>query len=101
MSIKNEFKEEIFVIDLKGRSFLTLKDFSQGEIRYLLDLSKKLKEEKHSGKEKKRLQGKNIALIFEKDSLRTRCSFQVGAYDEGATVTYIGPAGSHMGKKNR
>lgn len=85
--------------DLKGRSFLTLKDFSQEEIRYLLDLSKKLKEEKHSGKEKKRLQGKNVVLIFEKDSLRTRCSFQVGAYDEGATVTYIGPTGSHMGKK--
>ncbi|PRR84667.1 ornithine carbamoyltransferase [Clostridium luticellarii] len=85
--------------DLKGRSFLTLKDFSQQEIKYLLELSKKLKEEKYSGSEKKRLQGKNIALIFEKDSLRTRCSFQVGAYDQGATVTYIGPTGSHMGKK--
>ncbi len=87
------------MVDLKGRSFLTLRDFSREEIRYLLDLSKKLKEEKHNGKEKKRLQGKNIALIFEKDSLRTRCSFQVGAYDEGASVTYIGPTGSHMGKK--
>ncbi|MEY8000629.1 ornithine carbamoyltransferase [Clostridium sp. Mt-5] len=87
------------MVDLKGKSFLTLKDFSQEEIKYLLELSKKLKKEKYSGEEKKRLQGKNIALIFEKDSLRTRCSFQVGAYDEGATVTYIGPTGSHMGKK--
>lgn len=85
--------------NLYGKSFLTLKDFMPEEIEYLLKLSKKLKEEKYSGKEKKRLQGKNIALIFEKDSLRTRCSFEVGAYDQGANVTYIGSTGSHIGKK--
>ncbi|MFL0196544.1 ornithine carbamoyltransferase [Clostridium sp. WILCCON 0269] len=87
------------MINLYGRSFLTLRDFMPEEIQYLLELSKKLKEEKYNGKEKKRLHGKNIALIFEKDSLRTRCSFEVGAYDEGANVTYIGSTGSHMGKK--
>jgi len=87
------------MMDLKGKSFLTLKDFTQEEIKYFIDLAKKLKQEKYSGTEKKRLQGKNIALIFEKDSLRTRCSFEVSAYDQGANVVYIGAQGSHMGKK--
>lgn len=86
-------------MNLKGRSFLTLLDFSQAEIRYLLDLSKQLKQEKQQGKEVQRLKGKNIVLIFEKDSTRTRCAFEVGAHDQGASVTYLGPSGSQMGKK--
>lgn len=86
-------------INLKNRSFLKLLDFSQKEIRYLLDLSKKLKEEKRKGKEKKKLNGKNIALIFEKTSTRTRCAFEVAAYDQGANVTYLGPTGSQIGHK--
>lgn len=84
---------------LKNRSFLKLLDFTPKEIRYLLDLSKKLKEEKKSGKEKKRLKGKNIAIIFEKTSTRTRCAFEVAAFDQGANVTYLGPKDSQMGHK--
>lgn len=86
-------------INLKNRSLLTLLDFTPSEIRYLLDLSKKLKLEKQSGEEIQHLKGKNIALIFEKDSTRTRCAFEVAAYDQGANVTYLGPSGSQMGKK--
>ena len=82
-----------------NRSFLKLLDFSPKEIRYLLDLSKKLKEDKKKGKEKKELKGKNIALIFEKTSTRTRCAFEVAAFDQGATVTYLGPSGSQIGHK--
>ena len=66
---------------------------------YLLDLAARLKADKYIGKEKKTLQGKNIVLLFEKDSTRTRCSFEVAAYDQGARVTYLGPTGSQMGKK--
>lgn len=86
-------------VKLQKRSFLKLLDFSPKEIRYLLDLSKKLKEEKKRGSEKKKLKGKNIALIFEKTSTRTRCAFEVAAFDQGANVTYLGPTGSQIGHK--
>lgn len=84
---------------MKNRSFLKLTDFTSEEIYYLIELAKKLKDDKKAGKEKKKLVGKNIALIFEKDSTRTRCAFEVAAYDQGAHVTYLGPTGSQMGKK--
>ncbi len=84
---------------LKGRSFLKLLDFSANEIEYLIDLAAELKSAKYAGKETKALKGKNIALIFEKDSTRTRCAFEVAAFDQGAHVTYIGPSGGHMGSK--
>ncbi len=83
--------------NLKGRSFLTLLDFTPSEIRYLLDLGHSLKSKKKSGSKEKLLEGKNIALIFEKTSTRTRCSFEVAAYDEGAHVTYL--TNSQIGKK--
>jgi len=86
-------------INFHNRSFLKLLDFTPKEIRYLLDLSKKLKDDKKKGKEKKKLKGKNIALIFEKTSTRTRCAFEVAAFDQGATVTYLGPSGSQIGHK--
>lgn len=86
-------------INLKNKSFLKLLDFNPKEIRYLLDLSKKLKAEKQKGVEKKKLKGKNIALIFEKTSTRTRCAFEVASFDQGANVTYIGPTGSQIGHK--
>jgi ornithine carbamoyltransferase len=85
--------------NLHGRHFLKLSDYSADEIRYLLDLSAELKAAKKDGREERRLAGKNIALIFEKDSTRTRCAFEVAAYDQGAHVTYLGPSGSHMGHK--
>jgi ornithine carbamoyltransferase len=87
------------VINLHGRSFLTLADYSADEIRYLLDLAAELKAAKREGREEQKLSGKEIALIFEKDSTRTRCAFEVAAYDQGAHVTFIGPSGSHMGHK--
>ncbi|HIR28127.1 MAG TPA: ornithine carbamoyltransferase [Candidatus Choladousia intestinigallinarum] len=86
-------------MDLKGRNFLTLKDFSPEEIGYLLDLSAKLKEEKKKGIAGPLRMGKNIALIFEKTSTRTRCSFEVAAHDLGMQVTYLDPASSQIGKK--
>jgi len=86
-------------INLKGRSFLTLMDYAPDEIRYLLDLSAGLKGEKRAGAEKQRMAGKNIVLLFEKDSTRTRCAFEVAAHDQGARVTYLGPSGSQMGGK--
>ena len=86
-------------IDLRGRHFLNLADFSPEEITYLIDLSAELKAAKQEGREEQKLVGKNIALIFEKDSTRTRCAFEVAAYDQGAHVTFIGPSGSHMGSK--
>jgi ornithine carbamoyltransferase len=85
--------------DLKKRNFLKLLDFTPEEIRYLLDLAAELKAEKYDGTERARLQGKNIALIFEKTSTRTRCAFEVAAYDQGANVTYLGPTGSQIGVK--
>ncbi len=84
---------------LKGRSFLKLLDFTTEELQYLLNLAKKLKEDKKNKTEEKKLTGKNIALIFEKTSTRTRCAFQVAAYDQGANVTYIGPSTSQMNDK--
>src|SRR2546430_1406132 len=87
------------VIDLQGRSFLNLVDFSADEIVYLLDLAAELKAAKKERREEQKLVGKEIALIFEKDSTRTRCAFEVAAYDQGAHVTFIGPTGSHMGHK--
>ncbi len=85
--------------NLRNRSFLKLLDFSPKEIQYLLDLAKELKRAKYAGTEQPRLKGKNIALIFEKTSTRTRCSFEVAAYDQGAHVTYLGPTGSQIGIK--
>jgi ornithine carbamoyltransferase len=85
--------------DLFGRSFLTLRDFNADEIERLLRLAARLKEEKHEQREVRRLAGRSIALIFEKDSTRTRIGFEVAAYDQGAHVTYMGPTGSHIGKK--
>jgi ornithine carbamoyltransferase len=85
--------------DLRGRNFLKLADFSPEEITYLIDLAAELKAAKKEGREEHRLAGKNIALIFEKDSTRTRCAFEVAAYDQGGHVTYLGPSGSHMGHK--
>ena len=84
---------------LRGRHFLTMQDYSADEIRYLIDLSAELKAAKQAGTEEQRLVGKEIALIFEKDSTRTRCAFEVAAYDQGAHVTFIGPGGSHIGHK--
>jgi ornithine carbamoyltransferase len=86
-------------LNLKGRSFLKLLDYSAEEIRYLLDLSFALKKAKQAGSEDPRLSGRNIALIFEKTSTRTRCAFEVAAYDQGAHVTYLGPTGSQIGHK--
>lgn len=91
--------ENLMAVNLKNKSFLKLLDFTPKEIRYLLDLSKKLKDEKKNGEEKKKLKGKNIALIFEKTSTRTRCAFEVAAFDQGANVTYLGPTGSQIGHK--
>lgn len=85
--------------NLRNRNFLKLLDFTPGEINFLLDLSIELKRAKYSGTEKQRLKGKNIALIFEKSSTRTRCAFEVAALDQGAHVTYLGPNGSQMGHK--
>jgi len=85
--------------NLKNRSFVKLLDYTPKEIKFLLDLSLDLKKAKYNGTEQQRLKGKNIALIFEKDSTRTRCAFEVAALDQGAHVTYIGPSGSQIGKK--
>lgn len=87
------------MISLKNRHFLKLLDFSPEEIRYLLDLAAHLKAAKKERREVKYLSGKNIVLLFEKDSTRTRCSFEVAAHDQGAHATYLGPSGSQMGKK--
>jgi len=86
-------------VDLSNRSFLTLEDFSTGDIKGLLELSAELKAAKVAATEQQRLRGKNIALIFEKASTRTRCAFEVAAYDQGAHVTYLGPSGSQIGHK--
>lgn len=84
---------------LKNRSFLKIMDFNKTELEYLLNLSKELKEAKKNHTETKKLIGKNIALIFEKSSTRTRCAYEVAAFDQGANVSYIGPAVSHIGDK--
>lgn len=85
--------------NLRNRHFLKLLDFTPEEIRFLIDLSFDLKKAKYAGYEQQRLTGKNIALIFEKSSTRTRCAFEVAAFDQGANVTYIGPSGSQIGHK--
>ena len=86
-------------VNLKGRHFLTLMDFSPLEIRYLLDLAHDLKAKKRAGIKTNMLEGKNIVLLFEKTSTRTRCAFEVGAKDEGAGVTFLDSKSSQMGKK--
>lgn len=86
-------------MNLHGRDFLKELDYTPEELSWLLELAAKLKKAKKEGTEKQYLKGKNIALLFEKDSTRTRCAFEVGAHDQGANVTWIGPTGSQMGKK--
>jgi len=85
--------------NLRNRNFVKLLDFTPKEIKYLLDLSADLKKAKYAGTEQQKLKNKNIALIFEKSSTRTRCAFEVAAHDQGANVTYLGPSGSQIGKK--
>ena len=85
--------------NLRNKNFLKLSDLTPQEIKFLLDLSADLKKAKYNGTEQPRLTGKNIALIFEKASTRTRCAFEVAALDQGAHVTYLGPSGSQIGKK--
>src|SRR6056297_627315 len=85
--------------NIRNKSFVKLLDFSPKEINFLLELSQDLKKAKYAGTEQQKLSGKNIALIFEKSSTRTRCAFEVAAKDQGAFVTYLGPTGSQMGKK--
>ena len=86
-------------MNLKGRNFLTLKDYTQEEILYLLDLAAELKDKKKKGILTDTLKGKNVALIFEKTSTRTRCAFEVAAHDLGMGSTYLDPSGSQIGKK--
>ncbi len=86
-------------VTLRNRHFLKLLDFTPEEIKFILDLAADLKKAKYAGTEQPRLQGKNIALIFEKSSTRTRCAFEVAALDQGAHVTYLGPTGSQIGQK--
>src|SRR5512145_2685983 len=85
--------------NLRNRSYLKLLDFSPRDIRYLLDLARDLKRAKYGGYEQQRMKGKNIAVIFEKTSTRTRVAFEVAAYDQGAHVTYLGPSGTQIGHK--
>ena len=85
--------------NLRNRNFLKLLDFTPKEIQYMLDLARDLKRAKYAGTEQPTLKGKNIALIFEKTSTRTRCAFEVATYDQGAHVTYLGPSGSQIGVK--
>jgi len=85
--------------NLKNRNFLKLLDFTPKEIQYMLDLARDLKRAKYAGTEVQTMKGKNIALIFEKSSTRTRCAFETAAYDQGAHVTYLGPSGSQIGVK--
>ena len=92
-------KNNIMAFNLKNRNFLKLLDFTPKEIEYFLDLALELKRAKYTGTEQPRLKGKNIALIFEKTSTRTRCAFEVAALDQGAHVTYLGPTGSQIGVK--
>ena len=85
--------------NLRNRNFLKLLDFTPQEIKFMLDLAADLKKAKYTGTEQKRLKDKNVVLLFAKDSTRTRCAFEVAALDQGAHVTYIGPSGSQIGKK--
>ncbi len=85
--------------NLRNRNFLKLLDFTPKEMQYMLDLARDLKRAKYAGTEVQTMKGKNIALIFEKSSTRTRCAFETAAYDQGAHVTYLGPSGSQIGVK--
>lgn len=85
--------------NIRNRHFLTLLDFTPKEIKHMIDMAAELKKAKYAGTEQPKLVGKNVALIFEKSSTRTRCAFEVAAYDQGAKVTYLGPSGSHIGQK--
>jgi len=85
--------------NIRNRNFLKLLDFTPKEMKFMLDLAFDLKKAKYAGAEQQKLKGKNIALIFEKASTRTRCAFEAAAYDQGANITYLGPTGSQMGKK--
>lgn len=87
------------MFNVRNKNYLTLMDYTPKEVRYLLNLAEDLKKAKYTGTEQPMLEVKNIALIFEKSSTRTRCSFEVAAHDQGAHVTYLGPSGSHMGHK--
>ena len=86
-------------VNLKNRNYVKLLDFTQTELNFLLKLSHNLKDAKYGGYEEQKLKGKNVALIFEKSSTRTRCAFETAAYDQGANVTYLGPSGSQIGHK--
>ena len=86
-------------LNLRNRSLLTVQDYTQREFKYLLDLARDLKRAKYARTEQKHLEGKEICLIFEKTSTRTRCAFEVACYDQGANVTYLDPAGSQIGHK--
>ena len=86
-------------VNLHNRDFLKEVDFTTSELQFLLDLAHDLKRAKYSGTEVQRMQGKNVALIFEKTSTRTRCAFEVAAYDQGAHVTYLDPTSSQLGHK--
>src|SRR5881227_1346230 len=85
--------------NLRNRSLLTVQDYTQREFRYLLDLARDLKRAKYAKTEQQHLKGKEICLIFEKTSTRTRCAFEVACFDQGAHVTYLDPAGSQIGHK--
>src|SRR3974377_2109835 len=85
--------------NLRHRSLLTVQDFTQREFRYLLDLARDLKRARYARTEQEHLKGKEICLIFEKTSTRTRCAFEVACYDQGANVTYLDPSGSQIGHK--
>ena len=87
-------------VNIRGRHFLKLLDYSPAEIRYLLDLAKDFKSMKRAGIPHRYLEGKNIVLLFEKTSTRTRCSFEVAGYDLGMGVTYLDPGSSQMGKRS-
>ena len=87
--------------NLRGRSFLKLLDFTPEDVRYLLDLSKNFKNLKRTRTPHRYLEKKNIVLLFEKTSTRTRCSFEVAAYDQGARVTYLDPSSSQLGHKEK
>ena len=86
-------------VNLRNRNYVKLLDFTQTELNFLLKLSHNLKDAKYGGYEEQKLKGKNVALIFEKSSTRTRCAFETAAYDQGANVTYLGPSGSQIGHK--
>lgn len=87
------------MVNLYSRSLVSLENYTPQEIRHLIRLAIQLKRDKNSGTEQKKLSGLNIALIFEKPSTRTRCAFEVAAYDQGANITYLGPTDTHMGDK--